>query len=282
MLSEVAPAKINLALHVTGQRDDGYHLLDTLVTFADVGDVLTFEPANTLSLDIEGPYGSALSAVADNMVLKAARRLADVAGSSEVGASIVLTKNLPVASGIGGGSADAAAELRGLSRLWALDVPEDEMQELALSLGADVPMCLTGKPLRASGIGDALETLIMPSLSIILVNPNVPVSTPEIFAELDRKDNEPMGAMPHSRSETEWLDAMREWRNDLQVPAMRQAPEIAACLAMLERSGADLVRMSGSGATCFGLFGSDGEADRASQAISLAQPHWWVAAGRTV
>ncbi len=197
---ETAPAKINLALHVTGRRDDGYHLLDSLVTFAEDGDELSFEASDSDSFRITGRFGAGLS-TDDNLVLKA-RDLLRAAlhdhGQPYGPVSILLDKSLPIASGIGGGSADAAATLRGLLRLWKATLPGETLQQIALTLGADVPMCLASTPLRARGIGDALETVSMPAVPMVLVNPLTPVSTPEIFRRLARRDNDPIGAMPPS------------------------------------------------------------------------------------
>lgn len=285
MITQHAYAKINLALHVTGQREDGYHLIDSLVTFANFGDTLTFEPANDLSLYLDGPYGSLLSQSpsddANNLVMRAAQALRQFAHVETSGAVIRLTKNLPVASGIGGGSADAAATLLGLSKLWALSISDSDLGAIALSLGADVPMCLTSQSLRARQIGDEVDPINLPSFPIVLTNPGLEVSTPDIFEKLQTKTNAPIGDLPKTKDRLSWLEALRHMRNDLQIPAMQQAPEIANCLAMLECSGASFVRMSGSGATCFGLYDTDDEAQRAAKAIGLAAPDWWVKTGQT-
>ena len=264
---EEAPAKINLALHVTGRRADGYHLLDSLVVFAGVGDRLTLARAKAASLVIEGAPG--LSAGPDNLVLRAASALG-------LPAAMVLDKRLPVASGIGGGSADAAAALRGLSRLWGRPVPE---AEVALRLGADVPVCLGSRPARMRGVGDRLDPLPpLPPLWLVLANPGVPVATQAVFAALDRRDGVPLPDLPRG-----WADAaaFADWlsttRNDLEPAAIRVAPVIADALsALTAQPGALLARMSGSGATCLALFAAEAPAAAARAALKRAHPDWWV------
>ncbi|MDD9909346.1 MAG: 4-(cytidine 5'-diphospho)-2-C-methyl-D-erythritol kinase [Ahrensia sp.] len=274
-----APAKINLALHVVGQRGDGYHLLDSLVIFADCGDVLTFKPSDRLSLTVCGPFASQLSTETDNLVLKAARRLAEHAGLGEAGAQITLEKNLPIASGIGGGSADAAATLLGLADLWSLDRNRGDLLEIAKSLGADVPMCLSTAPLRVGGIGDELAPIDLPPLPLVLVNPMKPVSTPSVFTALERKENR---ALAKPEAGADWLSTLPDQRNDLEAPAIRLCPDIAECLHTLRATrGCTLARMSGSGATCFGLYNSPHDAEAAADKIKHTQPHWWVAACQT-
>lgn len=259
---EAAPAKLNLTLHVTGQRPDGYHLLDSLVVFLAIGDVVTVTPG-PLSLDLTGPFAPGLTAEPDNLCLRAAR----LAGQD---ARITLEKNLPVASGLGGGSADAAAVLR------ALGVnPQD-----AASLGADVPVCLAGRPTRMQGVGEILTPLpALPALHVLLVNPGRGLSTPMVFKALDRRDNpampDPLPAFPDAESLIRFLQGCR---NDLEAPAIRLLPDIAACLGAIRDQGAVLTRMSGSGATCFGLFADAAAADAARDRIRAANPGWWVAA----
>ena len=285
MITEFAPAKINLALHVTGQRADGYHLLDTLVTFADVGDRLSFENASELSLHITGPEGKQLTPDADILILRAAQGLkswADKNNQDTAGAQMVLEKNLPISSGIGGGSADAAAALRGLITLWQLDIPEIELMVLALKLGADVPMCLNGKPLHAQGIGEDISPVSMPEFSMVLVNPRVSVSTPEVYSALPDTENPPLAPVPANVSHEPVLAWIKDQRNDLQTPAMSLAPEITHCLEVLRNQGAQLKRMSGSGATCFGIFETPERAQRSADKISAGQPDWWVAPCSTV
>lgn len=281
---ETAPAKINLALHVTGRREDGYHLLDSLVTFAEDGDELTFEPADSDSFRVVGRFGPELSGD-DNLVLKARdllRAALDECGQPHGGVSIVLDKSLPIASGIGGGSADAAATLRGLLRLWKAQLPAETLQQIALQLGADVPMCLASTPLRARGIGETIEKVDMPSVPLVLVNPLKPVSTPEIFRSLELRDNEPIGEIAAAAEGSPWMQSLSILRNDLQPPAEALVPEIAEACDLLRQSLAGFVRMSGSGATCFGLYETEAAAMKAALALSAYRPNWYVLLTRTV
>ena len=271
---EAAPAKINLCLHVTGQRPDGYHLLDSLVVFADVGDVIEVRAAPTLSLRVIGPQARDLPVGEDNLVLRAARAFAGTAG-----AAITLTKNLPVASGIGGGSADAAATLRVLARLWDLPLPDADR---VLQLGADVPACLAGRALRMQGIGERLAGVPgLPKAYLVLVNPGVAVATPAVFKALPSKNNPAMPDLPVFATAAELAQWLAAQRNDLEAPAMALAQVIGAVKqALAAAPGCLLARMSGSGATCFGLFADQAQAQSARAAISAAQPEWWVASGR--
>ena len=281
---ETAPAKINLALHVTGRRDDGYHLLDSLVTFAEDGDELAFEQADSDSFRVVGRFGTELSQD-DNLVLKARDllRAALLDHKQPHGpVSITLDKSLPIASGIGGGSADAAATLRGLMRLWQAELPSETLQQIALKLGADVPMCLASAPLRARGIGEAIERATMPSVPLVLVNPLKPVSTPEIFRNLTRRDNPPIGEMATASDTASWMRSLSTLRNDLQPPAEALVPEIAEACDLLRQSLAGFVRMSGSGATCFGLYETEAAAMKAALALSAYRPNWYVLLTRTV
>lgn len=281
---ETAPAKINLALHVTGRRDDGYHLIDSLVTFAEDGDELMFEPADADRFFIEGRFAGGLSGD-DNLVVKARdllRAALDAHGRPHGPVSILLDKNLPIASGIGGGSADAAATLRGLLRLWKAELPAEVLQQIALQLGADVPMCLSSVPLRARGIGEAIETVSMPALPLVLVNPLKPVSTLEIFRSLARRDNPPIDETVVTTDVSQWLQSLASLRNDLQPPAEALVPDIAEACDLLRQSLAGFVRMSGSGATCFGLYETEAAAMKAALALSAYRPNWYVLLTRTV
>ena len=279
-----ARAKINLALHVTGRRNDGYHLLDTLVTFADFGDILTFSEADSDRFTLSGRFGDELPRGDDpdtgNLVLKArnlVRAHAEARGKPARPVHIHLEKRLPPASGIGGGSADAAATLRGLARFW--DLAETVSPEQALSLGADVPMCLMGRPLLARGIGEALTPASgLPDLHLVLVNPLQPVSTPSIFRALTQRDNAPMLDGPMPQSQEDWLCLIKKSRNDLQIAASGIAPVINAVMDAVCETEAMLVRMSGSGATCFGIYGNEAEADAAARNLSSAFPEWFVVA----
>ena len=274
---ERAPAKVNLTLQVTGRRADGYHELESLVVFADVGDDLKIEPMDRLTLTVDGPFAAGLAGEGDNLVLRAARALAGRAGGVP-GATMTLTKNLPVASGIGGGSADAAAALRGLARLWSLRLPETELRELALGLGADVPVCLRGEAVVMSGIGETLQPVAaLPPLWLVLVNPGVAVATLAVFKAREGAFSavaEPRLPPPGLRAFVHWLEARG---NDLEAPACRLAPAVAAVLAALQQQqDCLLARMSGSGATCFGLFASEAPARAGAAAVAAGNPDWWV------
>jgi 4-diphosphocytidyl-2-C-methyl-D-erythritol kinase len=266
----LAPAKVNLALHVTGRRGDGYHLLDSLVVFADYGDRLTVAPADELTLEITGPFAAGLAVTEDNLVLRAARLFP---GSR--GARLGLEKNLPVASGIGGGSADAAAALHLLSAHWATDLPD---LAATISLGADVPVCLAGRATRMRGIGEDLAPVpAFPPLDAVLVNPGVAVSTPDVFRRLSTRDTPPLPDLPEGGRRAAWMDWLDATRNDLEAPARALAPGIGEVIdALATSAGCRLARMSGSGATCFGLFGSGEAADSAAAALAGAHPEWWV------
>lgn len=260
-----APAKINLTLHVTGQRADGYHTLDTLVAFADLGDMVTIAPACDLSLDVRGPFAGGVPTGAENLVLRAAR----LAGM-ETGA-ITLDKHLPPSSGIGGGSSDAAALLRALGR--DLDLPP----EAILTLGADVPMCLLARAAHVSGIGDVVCPVPdLPALPAVLVNPGVAVSTAQIFATLSERNNAPMTVRPDRPDVPTVLHWLAAQRNDLEQPAIAHAPVIAEALAALRDAGSALARMSGSGATCVGLFRDLDAAHKAERRLMARHPGWWV------
>ena len=262
---EAAPAKVNLFLHVTGRRTDGYHLLDSLAVFPGPGDVLHAEPATELSLEIVGPFAAGLSAGPDNLVLRAARALAPGRG-----ARLVLEKNLPVASGIGGGSADAAAALRLLGRLW--DVPVDG--NVAVALGADVPVCLQSTACRMGGIGDVLtKAPILPACAMLLVNPGVAVSTAEIFRQRTGPDRTVAQLPDHWTDPAKLAGDLSLLHNDLEPIAIELCPPIALALDWLRSlPGCLLARMSGSGATCFGLFAGSSPMPKPPQ-------DWWLGAG---
>lgn len=271
-------------LHVGDKRADGFHALESLVVFADVGDALTFEPADELSLTIDGPFAKGLEAEADNLVLRAARALAAQAGRASH-ARIHLTKNLPVASGIGGGSADAAATLRGLAQLWNLDIYMEDLRALAETLGSDVPVCVDSKPSWMEGRGEIVSrALKMPPAAMVLVNPGVAVPTAKVFAGL--KTRHGVGALEHIVFEREvWTltEFLKTTANDLEAPALAIAPQIGDALAALRsQPGVALARMSGSGATCFALFNDDQGAPQAADAIKTAHPDWWVQVARVI
>lgn len=260
---ERAPAKVNLTLHVTGRRADGYHLLDSLVCFAAVGDELQLSPG-PLSLSIDGPFGAGLAPGEENLCLRAAR----LAGAE---VAIGLTKNLPVASGIGGGSADAAAVLRGLVRMGHELPPEFQR------LGADVPVCLASTPARMRGIGEQLAPLaLLPPLHLVLVNPGVALSTPQVFAAMAEYENPAMLKIPDFANTEALIRWLRGTRNDLEAPARSIAPVIGEVLAALNATGAGFARMSGSGATCFGIFETARQATEVAE--TLRRHGWWSVA----
>jgi 4-diphosphocytidyl-2-C-methyl-D-erythritol kinase len=278
VLTESAPAKINLHLHVVGRREDGYHLLDSLVVFAAVGDRLSATQASDLSLSVTGPFAAGLSGETDNLVLRAARALAMETGVVATG-RIVLEKNLPVASGIGGGSADAAATLRLLCRLWRVQPDPERLKLVTLGLGADVPVCFSGRPAWMSGIGERLASAPrLPEAGIVLINPGVAVSTAAVFRARGGGFASP-AALP-----TGWRDAsslaatLQTTRNDLELPARELAPVIGDVLqTMVTDPNCLLARMSGSGATCFGLYASPLAAESAAR--RMARLGWWVWGG---
>jgi 4-diphosphocytidyl-2-C-methyl-D-erythritol kinase len=257
---EIAPAKLNLALHVRGKLPDGRHAIETLFAFCTDGDRLAGEAADDISLTVTGPFAGELGDVQDNLVTKAARALAAEAEISR-GAALTLDKQLPVASGIGGGSADAAAALRLLTSMWQIDPKHAEA--VAPTLGSDVPACLLSLAVRGDGAGDQLSPVALPEVSgkpVLLLNPRVPVPTAEVYAGWSGDDHGPLG---------DW----REGRNDLEAAAMALAPQIGLVLAWLAaQPGSQFVRMSGSGATCFALFGSEAERDHASDGVPR---EWW-------
>ncbi|HEY0122226.1 MAG TPA: 4-(cytidine 5'-diphospho)-2-C-methyl-D-erythritol kinase [Rhizobium sp.] len=289
-LTEKAPAKINLALHVTGRRADGYHLLDMLVTFTRHGDRLGFRASGRDEFSLSGCFSPLLAADADaggNLVLKARDLLRQTArdmGFDAPQVHIHLEKNLPIASGIGGGSADAAATLRGLMRLWGLVLPSDTVMALALKLGADVPMCLASRPLIARGIGEMIELLPdFPSFAMVLGNPLVGVSTPEVFRRLARRDNPPLGLASRAWNDrAQWIATIQSLRNDLEPPARSLCGEIATLSQMIDNEGALATRMSGSGATCFGLFRDLQQATAAAASLHRLQPDWYFQATETI
>lgn len=294
---EPAPAKINLFLHVVGRRESGHHSLDSLVAFTDVGDALAADPADrddpeALSLTVEGPFGAALQRDAgdENLVLKAARRLRREAGI-ERGAKLRLLKRLPLASGVGGGSADAAAALRALARLWGVGLPRERFDEIALELGADVPVCFASRPARMGGIGERLTPMQLPEVGVVLANPGTPLVTAKVFEAYARAHEasaatyrRPLAMIPAFANGcvmAEWLDQATD--NDLTEAAARLEPAVAETLiALAETPEALLVRMSGSGATCFALFADTGAAARGARWLAAKRPSWWIAAASLI
>ena len=280
--AEKAPAKVNLTLHVLGRRADGYHEIESLVAFAGVGDALSFTPGRALALIVGGPTAAAAGDTADNLVLKAARALAERVEGLQLG-RFALSKRLPVAAGLGGGSADAAAALRMLARSSRLAPDDPRLLQAAQATGADVPVCLDPRPRLMRGIGDILsEPLDLPKLATVLVNPGVAVPTREVFAALKLPAGSvaasPPGSAP-SLGATNLADAIANGRNDLEGPAIELQPVIADVLAVLRKlPGCRLSRMSGSGATCFGLFDSTAAATAAARTLRIGYPEWWVRA----
>ena len=279
-LTETAPAKINLALHVTRRRDDGYHDLESLIVFADIGDDLVAEASGADELVISGPFAPGLGAGPTNLVLRAVsafrQRWPEL---SPAGLKLHLVKNLPVASGIGGGSADAAAALRIMATLASEPVPVPELVDLAAGIGADVPACLLSRPLVARGVGEILAPLPrFPQLYITLVNPKVPVATADVFRRLRAHDNYPLPALPEPLTRPAQLGLwLTETRNDLQPPAVKLVPEIGLIIEeMAQAPGCMLARMSGSGATVFALFGSEGPAHDLASQMRRLHPDYWV------
>ena len=268
--SETAYAKVNLALHVRARRYDGYHAIESLFAFCADGDRLegAARDDGALTLTLDGPFADDLSPGEDNLVLRAARALQAASGAG-AGADLVLDKRLPIASGIGGGSADAAATLRLLVSLWGLRPPDIDFPAIARSLGADVPACLASRTMFGSGVGERLEPvdIDLADMPILLVNPLAPCPTGEVFAGWDREDR---GALD--------VKAWRQGRNDLTGCATALVPAIDEVLAVLRAQLPDLARMSGSGATCFALFGSESERDAAQNRIAEDHPDWWTMA----
>jgi 4-diphosphocytidyl-2-C-methyl-D-erythritol kinase len=286
-----ARAKVNLSLRVTGTRPDGYHELDGLTAFADAGDMVTVQEADELTLEIVGPYAGSLSQAAapdepaaENLVLRAARALASATGRP-ARARILLDKQLPVAGGLGGGSADAAAALHALCRLWGVDPGPARLAEIGLKLGADVPVCLHGAAAFVSGIGERLGPAPhLPEAYVLLANPGVELSTGQVFAALDGQTSGPAARWDAPPKDAGALaDHLARDGNDLEGPARRLRPEIDQVLsALATRPGCLLARMSGSGATCFGLFADAASAEAAAAQLAADQPAWWLRAARLV
>ena len=270
MIEAFAPAKINLTLHVTGQRADGYHLLASLVVFVDVGDRLSFEPSPELTLDVTGPRAAGVPTDSRNLVVRAARLL-----DPDAGARITLEKVLPAAAGIGGGSSDAAAALRGLTELWRKRLPNNPQY-----LGADIPVCLRARPTRMQAIGEDLSDIPeLPEAWMVLTNPGVELATPVVFNRLTNKAQSPMGSVPSFSSLSAFADWLSGTRNDLQRPAIEIAPVVGEAIELIAAQDACLIsRMSGSGATCWGLFADKKAADNAAAAIQNLHPDWWTVA----
>jgi 4-diphosphocytidyl-2-C-methyl-D-erythritol kinase len=289
-LTDEARAKVNLTLRVNGRRGDGFHDLESVVAFCDCADRLTLTPGPELSLTMTGPLAGACGETSDNLVLKAARLLGERVAGLKVG-SFALEKILPVAAGIGGGSADAAAALRLLARLNDLALDDERLRAVALATGADVPVCLASRACDMTGVGETLMWLSPPKMPCVLVNPCVPVATKDVFAALGLRHGELLvGATDvmmqgaswpeEGGSLEEWVEALASGSNDLEAPAMKIQPVIGVVIAALNATnGAWLARMSGSGATCFALYENTADAKRAADKILREHPEWWVHAG---
>ena len=289
-LTDDARAKVNLTLRVVGRRVDGYHDLESVVAFADCADRLTLKSGPELNLTTTGPRAQDCGEASDNLVLKAARLLGERVPDLQLG-DFTLDKVLPVAAGIGGGSADAAAALRLLARANKLELGDPRLIEVAQLTGADVPVCLASRACVMTGVGETLLPLTLPKMPCVLVNPGIPVATSDVFQALGLRHGQLLvGATdvilydpswPKAGASIDaWIEALAGIGNDLEKPATRIQPVIGEVLAALRAAaGARLARMSGSGATCFAIFNDDADAQRAAQAIQLQYPLWWVHAG---
>ncbi|MEH2503464.1 4-diphosphocytidyl-2-C-methyl-D-erythritol kinase [Bradyrhizobium sp. AZCC 1578] len=289
LLNDKARAKVNLTLRVNGRRADGYHDLESVVAFADCADRLTLTPGSDLDLKMSGPLAQACGETSDNLVLKAARLLAERVPDMKVG-SFTLDKVLPVAAGIGGGSADAAAALRLLAQLNGLALDDPRIVEVAQLTGADVPVCVNSRGCVMAGVGETLQPLSLPKMPCVMVNPGVAVATRDVFNALGLRSGELLVGVtdvllrdrwPDEKASLEdWVEALAASSNDLEAPAMRVQPVIGEVIAALNATnGAWLARMSGSGATCFAIYENTVEAGRAAEQIRRDHPGWWVYAG---
>jgi 4-diphosphocytidyl-2-C-methyl-D-erythritol kinase len=289
-LIEDARAKVNLTLRVVGRRVDGYHDLESVVAFADCADRLTLTPGERLELTTSGPMAESCGETADNLVLKAARLLGERVPGLKTG-SFALDKVLPVAAGIGGGSADAAAALRLLARLNDLALDDERLRDVALQTGADVPVCVASHACDMTGVGETLMPLNPPTMPCVMVNPRIPVATKDVFAELGLRPGELLVGVAdvmlqgpswpeQGGSLDEWVEALAGSSNDLEAPAVRIQPVIGEVIAALNATnGAWLARMSGSGATCFAIYENTADAERAAEQLRRRHPTWWVHAG---
>ncbi len=289
VLSDDARAKVNLSLRVNGRRADGYHDLESVVAFADCADRLTLTPGPDLDLKMLGPLAEACGDTSDNLVLKAARLLAERVPGMKVG-SFTLDKALPVAAGIGGGSADAAAALRLLAQLNGIALDDVRIIEVAKLTGADVPVCVHSQGCVMTGVGEALQPLSLPKMPCVMVNPGVPVATRDVFNALGLRNGELRVGVtdvllqdrwPDGEASLEdWVEALAASSNDLEAPALKVEPMIGKVIAALNATnGAWLARMSGSGATCFAIYENTAEAGRAAEKLRREHPGWWVHSG---
>lgn len=274
----LAPAKINLFLHITGKRDDGYHLLQSLMAFVDVGDEMEFSRHDSLFIDIDGPFAGDMPAPHENLVYKAAQLLAADYRITAQG-RVTLNKKLPVASGIAGGSSDAATALAGFAKLWGLPEEQNRLQKLAQKLGADVPACLARKPVWAEGIGEKITPLPeMPPMHFVLANPMVATPTPEVFRRFRAKFSPPLQFSGRRKTASEWIADLKKYRNDLLDAALEVTPKIRDVLGALQDTpNCHFARLSGSGATCFGVYDHAETAMAAVNKLKQQYPRWWVA-----
>jgi 4-diphosphocytidyl-2-C-methyl-D-erythritol kinase len=282
LLTETARAKVNLTLRVLGRRPDGYHDIESLVVFADCADTLTLAPGAGLGLATGGPGAQDCGEMSDNLVIRAARLLAERVPGLTLG-QFTLDKHLPVAAGIGGGSADAAAALRLLARANGLAIDDPRIADVARETGADIPVCLASRACTMTGVGENLSMLDVPSMPCVMVNPRVGVATRDVFTALGLRKGDVMlspGWPADGASFVEWIEAIGHGTNDLEKPALKVEPVINEVLSALRATdGVQLARMSGSGATCFAIFKTIGDAGQAAKAISETHPGWWVHAG---
>ncbi|MGU3574650.1 4-(cytidine 5'-diphospho)-2-C-methyl-D-erythritol kinase [Brucellaceae bacterium C25G] len=286
VVSRLAPVKINLALHVIGKLETGYHELQMIVAFGDFGDNITVHPSAEDQFTVSGYYAPLVPLNQDNLVLKARDLLRLQAPEKSQPVHIHLEKKMPVAAGIGGGSADAAAVLSALNTLWQLEIDQQKLYEIGLKLGADVPMCLhsqqSGAPLFVEGIGEELTILDnFPKLNVLLINDGTALATPDIFKALQKRDNPPLAAMPSFNSTYDVCAYLKDTRNDLFQPAQMLAPQLEDHLNTLSALGADFVQMSGSGATCFAIFDDAEVMEEAKHRLRHSHPEWFVVSTRT-
>ena len=281
MLKRTAPAKVNLSLRILGRRADGYHLLESLTTFAELGDEISVAPADRLTLTVDGEFAAAAGGGKGNLVLKAAQLLQERTGCAQ-GATICLTKHVPVGAGLGGGSADAAMALHLLNELWTLNVSRDTLIGWAPELGADVAMCLAARPVFACGIGEILTPLPspLPAFHAVLVHPRTPLLTADVYRALQVVAQPSRLPAPGALNPAQWLAYMRAQGNDLEPAAMQVSPDVPKVLHALQQltPAASLVRMTGSGACCFALYPTPDAATQAAAHIRAQHPHWWVVA----
>lgn len=278
MLTATAPAKLNLTLHITGTRDDGYHLLDSLVAFTDFGDALTVTPADELSLAVDGPFAHEVPAGEDNLIMRAARILQTYAGI-DAGAAITLDKQIPVGAGLGGGSSDAATVLRLLCAQWGVMLPIPRAIELLLPLGADLPVCWVGKPAMMAGVGEEISALdvTLPACPVLLVKPPQSLATADVYAAYHHEARPTPELALDLTSEAAFIESLSATRNDLQRAAIACCAEVMQVLLEMETQfGCGMARLCGSGSACFGLFDDEDACARAAYGFEQTHPDWWV------